>query len=218
MCDAITCSTGGSMIDLYYAPTPNGHKITLFLEEAGLPYNLHRIDIGAGDQFKPEFLAISPNNKIPAIVDQQPIDGGKPIAIFESGAILTYLAEKTSKFLSTDMRERIQSLQWLFWQVGGFGPMLGQNHHFNHFAPEKVPYAINRYQAETKRLYQVLNTQLEKTTYLGGQEYSIADISTYPWVRAYERQNIDLNDYPAVKKWFDTISQRPATQIAYSKA
>ncbi|OWO87123.1 thiol:disulfide oxidoreductase [Photorhabdus luminescens] len=206
------------MIDLYYAPTPNGHKITLFLEEAGLPYNLHRIDIGAGDQFKPEFLAISPNNKIPAIVDQQPIDGGKPIAIFESGAILTYLAEKTGKFLSTDMRERIQSLQWLFWQVGGFGPMLGQNHHFNHFAPEKVPYAINRYQAETKRLYQVLNTQLEKTTYLGGQEYSIADISTYPWVRAYERQNIDLNDYPAVKKWFDTISQRPATQIAYSKA
>ncbi|KMW72386.1 GSH-dependent disulfide bond oxidoreductase [Photorhabdus luminescens subsp. luminescens] len=206
------------MIDLYYAPTPNGHKITLFLEEAGLPYNLYRIDIGAGDQFKPEFLAISPNNKIPAIVDQQPIDGGKPIAIFESGTILTYLAEKTGKFLSTDMRERIQSLQWLFWQIGGFGPMLGQNHHFNHFAPEKVPYAINRYQAETKRLYQVLNTQLEKTTYLGGQEYSIADISTYPWVRAYERQNIDLNDYPAVQKWFDTISQRPATQIAYSKA
>ncbi|MBS9423474.1 GSH-dependent disulfide bond oxidoreductase [Photorhabdus caribbeanensis] len=206
------------MIDLYYAPTPNGHKITLFLEEAGLPYNIHRIDIGAGDQFKPEFLAISPNNKIPAIVDQQPIDGGKPIAIFESGAILTYLAEKTGKLLSKDMRERMQSLQWLFWQVGGFGPMLGQNHHFSHFAPEKVPYAINRYQEETKRLYQVLNTQLEKTPYLGGQEYSIADISTYPWVRAYERQNIDLNDYPAVKKWFDVISQRPATQIAYSKA
>ncbi|WP_118986364.1 GSH-dependent disulfide bond oxidoreductase [Photorhabdus sp. CRCIA-P01] len=206
------------MIDLYYAPTPNGHKITLFLEEATLPYNIHRIDISAGDQFKPEFLAISPNNKIPAIVDQQPIDGGKPIAIFESGAILTYLAEKTGKLLSKDMRERVQSLQWLFWQVGGFGPMLGQNHHFNHFAPEKVPYAINRYQEETKRLYQVLNTQLEKTPYLGGQEYSIADISTYPWVRAYERQNIDLSDYPAVKKWFDTISQRPATQIAYSKA
>ncbi len=206
------------MIDLYYAPTPNGHKITLFLEEAGLPYHIHRIDIGAGDQFKPEFLAISPNNKIPAIVDQQPVDGGKPIAIFESGAILTYLAEKTGKLLSKDMRERIQSLKWLFWQVGGFGPMLGQNHHFSHFAPEKVPYAINRYQEETKRLYQVLNTQLEKTPYLGGQEYSIADISTYPWVRAYERQNIDLNDYPAVKKWFDAISQRPATQIAYSKA
>ncbi|MBS9439243.1 GSH-dependent disulfide bond oxidoreductase [Photorhabdus noenieputensis] len=206
------------MIDLYYAPTPNGHKITLFLEEAGIPYNIHRIDIGTGDQFKPEFLAISPNNKIPAIVDQQPIDGDKPIAIFESGAILTYLAEKTGKLLSKDMRERIQSLQWLFWQVGGFGPMLGQNHHFSHFAPEKVPYAINRYQEETKRLYQVLNTQLEKTPYLGGQEYSIADISTYPWVRAYERQNIDLNDYPAVKKWFDAISQRPATEIAYSKA
>ncbi|WP_323839032.1 glutathione binding-like protein [Photorhabdus africana] len=205
------------MIDLYYAPTPNGHKITLFLEEAGLPYTIHRIDISAGDQFKPEFLAISPNNKIPAIVDQQPIDGGKPIAIFESGAILTYLAEKTGKLLSKDVRERVQSLQWLFWQVGGFGPMLGQNHHFSHFAPEKVPYAINRYQEETKRLYQVLNTQLEKTPYLSGQEYSIADISTYPWVRAYERQSIDLNDYPTVKKWFDTISQRPATQIAYSK-
>ncbi|TDB53598.1 GSH-dependent disulfide bond oxidoreductase [Photorhabdus khanii] len=206
------------MIDLYYAPTPNGHKITLFLEEAGLPYNIYRIDIGAGDQFKPEFLAISPNNKIPAIVDQQPADGGKPVAIFESGAILTYLAEKTGKLLSKDVRERIQSLQWLFWQIGGFGPMLGQNHHFSHFAPEKVPYAINRYQEETQRLYKVLNTQLEKTSYLGGQEYSIADISTYPWVRAYERQNIDLNDYPAVKKWFDTISQRRATQIAYSKA
>ncbi|PQQ37101.1 glutathione binding-like protein [Photorhabdus laumondii] len=205
------------MIDLYYAPTPNGHKITLFLEETGLSYTIHRIDISAGDQFKPEFLAISPNNKIPAIVDQQPIDGGKPIAIFESGAILTYLAEKTGKLLSKDMRERVQSLQWLFWQVGGFGPMLGQNHHFSHFAPEKVPYAINRYQEETKRLYQVLNTQLEKTPYLSGQEYSIADISTYPWVRAYERQSIDLNDYPAVKKWFDAISQRPATQIAYSK-
>ncbi|AKH62039.1 MULTISPECIES: GSH-dependent disulfide bond oxidoreductase [Photorhabdus] len=206
------------MIDLYYAPTPNGHKITLFLEEAGLPYNIYRIDIGAGDQFKPEFLAISPNNKIPAIVDQQPADGGKPVAIFESGAILTYLAEKTGKLLSQDVRERIQSLQWLFWQIGGFGPMLGQNHHFSHFAPEKVPYAINRYQEETKRLYKVLNTQLEKTAYLGGQEYSIADISTYPWVRAYERQNIDLSDYPAVKKWFDVISQRRATQIAYSKA
>ncbi|ERT12640.1 glutathione binding-like protein [Photorhabdus temperata] len=206
------------MIDLYYAPTPNGHKITLFLEEAGLPYNIYRIDIGAGDQFKPEFLAISPNNKIPAIVDQQPADGGKPVAIFESGAILTYLAEKTGKLLSKNVREHIQSLQWLFWQIGGFGPMLGQNHHFSHFAPEKIPYAINRYQEETKRLYKVLNTQLEKTSYLGSQEYSIADISTYPWVRAYERQNIDLSDYPAVKKWFDAISQRRATQIAYSKA
>ncbi|OCQ51257.1 Disulfide-bond oxidoreductase YfcG [Photorhabdus australis subsp. thailandensis] len=206
------------MIYLYYAPTPNGHKITLFLEETGLPYSIHRIDIGAGDQFKPEFLAISPNNKIPAIVDQQPADGSKPIAIFESGAILLYLAEKTGKLLSKDMRERIQSLQWLFWQVGGFGPMLGQNHHFNLFAPEKVPYAINRYQEETKRLYKVLNTQLEKTPFLGGQEYSIADIATYPWAHSHEYQNIVLDDYPAVKKWFDIISQRPATQIAYSKA
>ncbi|NRN30421.1 glutathione binding-like protein [Photorhabdus heterorhabditis] len=206
------------MIDLYYAPTPNGHKITLFLEEAGLPYNLHRIDIGAGDQFKPEFLAISPNNKIPAIVDQQPADSSKPVTIFESGAILIYLAEKTGKLLSKDMHERIQSLQWLFWQVGGFGPMLGQNHHFNRFAPEKVPYAINRYQEETKRLYKVLNAQLEKKPYLGGQEYSIADIATYPWARSHEYQNIDLDDYPAVKKWFDIISQRPATQTAYNKA
>ncbi|KAA1177478.1 glutathione binding-like protein [Photorhabdus heterorhabditis] len=206
------------MIDLYYAPTPNGHKITLFLEEAGLPYNLHRIDISAGDQFKPEFLAISPNNKIPAIIDQQPADGSKPVTIFESGAILIYLAEKTGRLLSKDMHERIQSLQWLFWQVGGFGPMLGQNHHFNRFAPEKVPYAINRYQEETKRLYKVLNAQLEKNPYLGGQEYSIADIATYPWARSHEYQNIDLDDYPAVKKWFDIISQRPATQTAYNKA
>lgn len=141
------------MIDLYYAPTPNGHKITLFLEESGLAYQIHRVDIGAGDQFKPEFLAISPNNKIPAIVDRQPVDGGAPLSLFESGEILLYLAEKTGRFMSQELRSRAATLQWLFWQVGGFGPMLGQNHHFNHYAPQPVPYAIERYQVETKRLY-----------------------------------------------------------------
>lgn len=151
------------MIDLFYAPTPNGHKITLFLEEAGLEYQLHRVDIGKGEQFRPEFLAISPNNKIPAIVDHDPVDGGAPLSLFESGAILLYLAEKTGKFLSGELREREATLQWLFWQVAGFGPMLGQNHHFNHFAPQPVPYAIERYQVETQRLYGVLNKRLEKS-------------------------------------------------------
>ncbi|MDC9604571.1 glutathione binding-like protein [Xenorhabdus griffiniae] len=204
------------MIDLYYAPTPNGYKITLFLEEAGIPYTIYPINISTGEQFKPEFLTISPNNKIPAIVDHQPADGGEPVSIFESGAILLYLANKTGQLLSKDLRERTEQLQWLFWQVAGFGPMLGQNHHFNRYAPEVVPYAINRYVEESKRLYKVLNTQLEKTAYLGGNEYSIADIATYPWARCYEYQKIDLQDYPAVAKWLDKISQRPATQAAYA--
>ncbi|MBS0970275.1 thiol:disulfide oxidoreductase [Chimaeribacter arupi] len=206
------------MIDLYYAPTPNGHKITLFLEESGLPYRLHPIDISAGDQFKPEFLAISPNNKIPAIVDTQPIDGGAPVSIFESGAILLYLAEKTGKLLSQELRERASTLQWLFWQVGGFGPMLGQNHYFTHSAPQPVPYAIERYQTETKRLYGVLNTQLEKKPYLAGDQYSIADIATYPWVVSHERQRIDLAEFPAVRNWFERIRVRPATVKAYQLA
>ncbi|WKZ93450.1 GSH-dependent disulfide bond oxidoreductase [Chimaeribacter arupi] len=206
------------MIDLYYAPTPNGHKITLFLEESGLPYRLHPIDISAGDQFKPEFLAISPNNKIPAIVDTQPIDGGAPVSIFESGAILLYLAEKTGKLLSQELRERASTLQWLFWQVGGFGPMLGQNHYFTHSAPQPVPYAIERYQTETKRLYGVLNTQLEKKPYLAGDQYSIADIATYPWVVSHERQRIDLAAFPAVRNWFERIRVRPATVKAYQLA
>jgi GST-like protein len=206
------------MIDLYYAPTPNGHKITLFLEESGLPYRLHPIDISAGDQFKPEFLAISPNNKIPAIVDTQPIDGGAPVSIFESGAILLYLAEKTGKLLSQELRERASALQWLFWQVGGFGPMLGQNHHFTHYAPQPVPYAIERYQTETRRLYGVLNTQLEKKPYLAGDQYSIADIATYPWVVSHERQRIDLAQFPAVRNWFERIKARPATVKAYQLA
>ncbi|MBW7983594.1 GSH-dependent disulfide bond oxidoreductase [Enterobacillus tribolii] len=206
------------MIDLYYAPTPNGHKITLFLEETGLPYQIHRIDISAGDQFKPEFLAISPNNKIPAIVDRQPVDGGVPLSLFESGEILLYLAEKTGRFLSQEMRTRATTLQWLFWQVGGFGPMLGQNHHFNYYAPQPVPYAIERYQLETQRLYGVLNTQLEKNAYVAGDEYTIADMAVYPWVVSHERQRIDLADYPAVCNWHERIAARPATQRAYQLA
>lgn len=206
------------MIDLYYAPTPNGHKVTLFLEEAELDYRLHRVDISKGEQFKPEFLAISPNNKIPAIVDHEPVDGGGPLSLFESGAILLYLAEKTGKMLSPALRERQATLQWLFWQVGGFGPMLGQNHHFNHFAPQPVPYAIERYQVETQRLYGVLNKRLEKTPWLGGDGFSIADIATYPWVVSHERQRIDLNNYPAVNNWFTRIQNRPATERAWKRA
>lgn len=206
------------MIDLYYAPTPNGHKITLFLEEAGLPYRLHRIDISTGDQFKPEFLAISPNNKIPAIVDSLPVDNGAPIGVFESGTILQYLAEKTGKFLSKELRERTTTLEWLTWQVAGLGPMLGQNHHFTHYAPQPVPYAIERFQQETKRLYGVLNTQLTKNAYIAGDTYSIADIATYPWIVAHERQRIDLAEYPAVRNWFERVKARPATQKAYALA
>jgi len=206
------------MIDLYYAPTPNGHKITLFLEETGLPYRLHRVDTHSGEQFQPAFLAISPNNKIPAIVDTQPVDGGVPLSLFESGAILQYLAEKSGKLLGKELRERTRTLQWLFWQMAGFGPMLGQNHHFTHFAPQPVPYAIERFQQETRRLYGVLNTQLVKQAYLSGEHYSIADIATYPWVVAHERQRIDLADYPAVQIWFERIKNRPATQRAYALA
>ncbi|MFJ5490691.1 GSH-dependent disulfide bond oxidoreductase [Pectobacterium carotovorum] len=206
------------MIDLYYAPTPNGHKITLFLEEANLPYQLHRVNISKGEQFKPEFLAISPNNKIPAIVDMQPSEGDTPISLFESGAILLYLAEKHGVLLSTSLRERTATLQWLFWQVAGFGPMLGQNHHFNHYAPQPVPYAIERYQQETQRLYRVLDKHLQDSPWLAGENYSIADIATYPWVVSYARQRVDLDDYPAVKAWYTRISERPATQRAYQLA
>lgn len=206
------------MIDLYYAPTPNGHKITLFLEEANLPYQLHRVNISKGEQFKPEFLAISPNNKIPAIVDTQPAEGDTPISLFESGAILLYLAEKHGVLLSTSLRERTATLQWLFWQVAGFGPMLGQNHHFNHYAPQPVPYAIERYQQETQRLYRVLDKHLQDSSWLAGENYSIADIATYPWVVSYARQRVDLDDYPAVKAWYTRISERPATQRVYQLA
>lgn len=206
------------MIDLYFAPTPNGHKITLFLEEAGLPYRLIRVDISKGEQFRPEFLDISPNNKIPAIVDHEPADGGAPLSLFESGEILLYLAEKSGHLLSGELRERHVTLQWLFWQVAGLGPMLGQNHHFNHFAPQPVPYAIERYQVETQRLYQVMNKRLEQVPWLAGQHYSIADIAAWPWINSHARQRITLEDYPAVFNWFERIRTRPATESALQKA
>lgn len=205
------------MIDLYYAPTPNGNKITIFLEEAQLDYRLIRVDISRGEQFHPQFLAISPNNKIPAIVDHLPADGGAPLNLFESGEILLYLAEKTGKLLSGELRERHVTLQWLFWQVGGLGPMLGQNHHFNHFAPQAVPYAIERYQVETQRLYGVLNRRLGESPWLGGNHYSIADIACWPWINAHQRQRIDLANFPAVHNWFERIRQRPATVAALLK-
>ncbi|SCC41569.1 GSH-dependent disulfide bond oxidoreductase [Kosakonia oryziphila] len=206
------------MIDLYFAPTPNGHKVTLFLEESGLEYRLIRVDISKGDQFRPDFLIISPNNKIPAIVDHMPADGGAPLSVFESGAILLYLAEKTGKLLSDELRERHITLQWLFWQVAGLGPMLGQNHHFNHFAPQPVPYAIERYQVETQRLYQVLNKRLERVPWLAGEHYSIADIAAWPWIHSHQRQHVNLEDYPAVFNWYERIRTRPATERALQKA
>jgi GST-like protein len=205
------------MIDLYYWPTPNGHKITMFLEEAGLPYQIHAVNIGRGEQFKPDFLAISPNNRMPAIVDLAPKDGGAPIPVFESGAILVYLAEKTGQFLSSDLRVRVQTLEWLFWQMGGLGPMAGQNHHFSQYAPEKIPYAIARYVNETNRLYGVLNKRLADRPFLAG-DYSIADMASYPWVVPYERQGQKLEDFPHLKRWFEAIKARPATIRAYAKA
>lgn len=204
------------MIDLYYWPTPNGHKITLFLEEVGLPYTVIPVDIGRGDQFQPEFLAISPNNKMPAIVDRAPADGGAPLSVFESGAILMYLAEKTGQLLPADPRARLEVLQWLFWQVGGFGPMLGQNHHFGQYAQEKIPYAIERYERESRRLYGVLNTRLSGRAFIAGDALSIADLACHPWALLHERQNVDLADYPEVRRWLDAISSRPAAQRAYA--
>ncbi len=206
------------MIDLYYWTTPNGHKISLFLEEAGLPYRVHPINIGKNEQFQPDFLKISPNNRIPAIVDQDPADGGEPLSIFESGAILLYLAEKTGRFIPSDLRGRQECLQWVFWQMGGLGPMAGQNHHFNMFAPEKIPYAMKRYVDETARLYGVLNKQLEGRTFICGDDYTIADMISYPWIVPYERQQQDLNNFPNLQRWFNTIKARPATEKAYALA
>ncbi|HVI88928.1 MAG TPA: glutathione binding-like protein [Dongiaceae bacterium] len=205
------------MIDLYYWTTPNGHKITMFLEEAGLRYRIIPVNIGAGDQFKPDFLKIAPNNRMPAIVDQQPADGGAPISIFESGAILLYLADKTGRFLPKDLRGRNDALQWLFWQMGGLGPMAGQNHHFSAYAPEKLPYAINRYVNETNRLYGVLNRRLADRPFIAG-DYSIADMASYPWIVPYERQGQKLEDFPHLKRWFEAIRDRPATIRAYDRA
>jgi len=206
------------MIDLHYWPTPNGHKITLFLEEAGLPYRLLPVNIGAGDQFKPEFLAISPNNRMPAIVDHAPADGGAPIPVFESGAILVYLAEKTGRFLPADPRGRKTVLEWTFWQVGGLGPMLGQNHHFVQYAPEKIPYAIERYVKETNRLYGVLNKRLAGRAFIAGEAYSIADMACYPWITGWQKQQQNLDDFPELKRWFEAVAARPATQRAYARA
>jgi GST-like protein len=204
------------MIDLHYWTTPNGHKVTMFLEEAGLPYKIFPINIGKGDQFKPDFLAISPNNRIPAILDHEPQGGGQPISVFESGAILLYLAEKTGKFIPADIRGRVEALQWLFWQMGGLGPMAGQNHHFKIYATEKLPYAIDRYVNETNRLYGVLNKRLADREFVAG-EYSIADMASYPWVVPYERQGQNLDDFPHLKRWFNAIKERPATIRAYDK-
>ncbi len=197
-------------IDLYFWPTPNGWKISIMLEECGLPYTVHPVNISQGDQFKPEFLAISPNNKMPAIVDPDG-PGGKPISVFESGAILLYLARKTGKFMPADERGRVEVEQWLMWQMGGFGPMLGQNHHFNHYAPEKIPYAMNRYINESKRLYGVLDKQLATREFVAGA-YSIADMAIVGWVKSWERQGVDMATLPNVKRWFETLLARPAVQ------
>jgi len=205
------------MIELYYWPTPNGHKITVFLEEAGIAYQIKPIDIGAGDQFKPEFLAFSPNNRMPAIIDHAPADGGEKISLFESGAILLYLAEKSGQFLSKDIRQRKVAMEWLFWQMGGFGPMLGQNHHFTRYASEKIPYAIDRYQRETERLYGVLNKHLEKREFIADQ-YSIADMACYPWAVAHDWHHVALENYPNVMRWHDAIKARPAVVKAYALA
>ena len=205
------------MIDLYYWTTPNGHKITIFLEETGLAYKVIPVNISKGDQFKPEFLTVSPNNRIPAIVDHAPKGGGAPVSVFESGAILLYLADKTGKFLTADLRGRYDVLQWLFWQMGGLGPMAGQNHHFSQYALEKIPYAIDRYVKETNRLYGVLNKRLADRAFIAG-DYSIADMAAYPWIVPYERQGQKLEDVPHLKRWFETIRGRPATVRAYDKA
>jgi GST-like protein len=205
------------MIDLYYWTTPNGHKITMFLEEIGLPYAIKPINIAKDEQFEPSFLAIAPNNRIPAIVDHDPADGLGPLSIFESGAILLYLAEKTGKFLPHDGRLRQQALQWLFWQMGGLGPMAGQNHHFGTFAAEKIPYAIDRYVKETARLYGVLDKWLEGRAFIA-TEYSIADMACFPWIVSHPRQQMNLNDFPNLKRWYLTIAEREGTKKAYQLA
>lgn len=205
------------MIDLYYWTTPNGHKITIFLEETGLPYRIVPINIGKGEQFAESFLEISPNNRIPAIIDNEPADGGAPISIFESGAILLYLAEKIGRFIPTDLRGRTEVTQWLFWQMGNLGPMAGQNHHFRLYAPERIPYATDRYVKETARLYAVLDNRLADRPYIAG-EYSIADIACYPWVVPYERQGQKLEDFPNLARWFQSIRVRPAVTRAYERA
>jgi GST-like protein len=205
------------MIDLYYWPTPNGHKITIFLEESALPYRIIPVDIKLGDQFDPEYLKISPNNKMPAIIDHEPVDGGKPLSIFESGAILIYLADKAKQFIPQELRGRIQALEWLMWQMAGLGPMSGQNGHFVQQAPEKIQYAIDRYVKETARLYGVLNKQLEGREYIIGA-YSIVDMASYPWVKNHDKLLQRMTDFPNIAQWLKRIEARPAVQRAYARA
>ncbi|QMV63960.1 glutathione S-transferase N-terminal domain-containing protein [Pseudomonas berkeleyensis] len=203
------------MIDLYYWTTPNGHKVSIFLEEAGLDYRVIPVHIGKGEQFEPEFLKIAPNNRIPAIVDQAPADAGEPIALFESGAILEYLADKSGLFLPRETRARFQVLQWLYWQMGGVGPMAGQNHHFVRYAPEPIPYAIERYVKETARLYGVLDRQLAEHEYVAG-DYSIADMAIYPWATLWQAQQQKIENFPHMAAWLERIAARPAVQRAYA--
>ena len=205
------------MIDLYYWPTPNGHKITLFLEETGLPYTIKPVNIGKGDQFKPEYLAISPNNKMPAIVDHAPADGGEPVSVFESGAILVYLAVKTGKFIPADMRGRVACLEWLMWQMGGLGPMTGQHGHFSVYAPEKIPYAMRRYRKESERLLDVLDRRLRGRAFITGDDYTIADMACWPWVNPYDKAPLDLEPFPEVRRWHAAIAARPATARALAR-
>ena len=206
------------MIDLYYWPTPNGHKITLFLEEAGLPYTVKPVDIGKGDQFRPEFLAFSPNNKIPAIIDHAPADGGAPLSVFEFGAILVYLANKTGRFFGADVRQKVEVNQWLMWQMAGLGPMTGQYGHFNVYAPERIEYAIDRYTREVQRLLGVLDRRLAGRSFIAGEEYTIADMAAYPWINPYTKAPLDLEPYPELRRWHAAIAARPATARAYALA
>lgn len=205
------------MIDFYYWTTPNGHKITIMLEELGFAYRIIPVNISAGEQFSPDFLRISPNNRIPAIVDHAPDDGGEPLSVFESGAILEYLADKAGKLLPAARRARFEALQWLYWQMAGLGPMAGQNHHFAHYAPERIRYATERYINETNRLYSVLDRRLSDRAFIAG-DYSIADIACYPWIRLHERQSQDLAAFPAIARWFAALSERPAVRRAYEIA
>ena len=205
------------MIDLYYWTTPNGHKVTMFLEETGLDYKIIPVNISTGEQFEPSFLKIAPNNRIPAMVDHEPAEGNAPISIFESGAMLQYLAEKTGQFIPADLAGRAEVMQWLFWQMGGLGPMAGQNHHFVTYAPEKIPYAMDRYVNETARLYGVLDKRLADREFVAG-DYSIADMACYPWIVPHERQKQNLDDFPNLKRWYDVIAARPATVRAYDRA
>ena len=204
------------MIDLFYWPTPNGHKITMFLEEAGLDYTIHPVNIGKGEQFAPEFLTVSPNNRMPAIIDRAPTDGGEPVTVFESGAILLYLAHKTGQFGGDTPLAHVEVLEWLMWQMGGLGPMLGQNHHFTRYAPEKIPYAIDRYVKETNRLYGVLDRRLEGRAFVAGDGYSVADMACFPWILP-EAQGQDMAAFPNLARWHAAVKARPATVRAYAR-